>query len=144
MSPERKHNMAQEGLKAWFDEYLAAFNRNDFAGFGAYYADDVIFRGQAAQVVGRDAVLEFYGKVRQYLHETVEVLTFIGAEDGRHILAELKTSLVAHTDWPEMPTGPMVAGDRRESINFAFYDIAERRFTRIRTARFSPLPKAAS
>jgi ketosteroid isomerase-like protein len=29
-------------LRAWFEGYIAAFNRNDFDGFGAYYAPDVV------------------------------------------------------------------------------------------------------
>lgn len=33
-------------LRPWFEAYVDAFNRNDFAGFGAYYADDVIFQGR--------------------------------------------------------------------------------------------------
>jgi len=127
----------QTGLRAWFDDYLTAFNRADFAGFGAFYHDDVIFAGQAAQVTGRGAILEFYRTVRTYLHEKVEILTFLGAPDESRIIAELKTSLVAVQDWPEMPTGAMEKGGVRESVNFAIYDISDRRFTRIRTANFS-------
>lgn len=133
---------AQSDLRAWFDAYLAAFNRADFEAFGAYYADDVIFHGQAAQVVGRDAVLDFYRKVRTYLDEQVDLLGFVGAADGTRIAAELRTTLVARRDWPEMPTGPMRVGDQRQSVNFAMYDIAGGLFTRVRTARFSPQPVA--
>jgi hypothetical protein len=129
-------------LRPWFDAYLAAFNRADFPGFGAYYANDVIFHGQAAQLQGRDAVLGFYRTVRTYLEERVDLLTFAGAPDGKRIAAELRTSLVAIRDWPDMPTGPMRIGDRRESVNFALYDIADGVFTRVRTARFSPQPVA--
>jgi len=52
-------NAVAASLRPWFEGYLAAFNRADFAAFGACYADDVIFHGQAAQIVGRDAVLDF-------------------------------------------------------------------------------------
>ena len=123
--------------RAWFDAYLAAFNRDDFAGFGAYYADDVQFFGQAATLIGRDAVLDFYRGVKARLDETVEVLAFIG--DDRMAAAEIRTTLVAREDWPDFPTGPLVAGQRRQSINFALYDIADDRFTRIRSARFRRL-----
>jgi hypothetical protein len=125
-------------LRLWFESYLTAFNRADFPAFGACYADDVIFHGQAAQVVGRDAVLDFYRKVRGYLNERVDLLGFVAAPDGTRIAAELRTTLVALRDWPEMPTGPMRAGETRQSVNFAMYDIADGLFTRIRTARFSP------
>jgi len=125
-------------LRPWFESYLAAFNRADFASFGACYADDVIFHGQAAQIVGRDAVLDFYRKVRGYLDERVDLLDFVAATDGTRIAAELRTTLVAMHDWPEMPTGPMRAGDTRQLVSFAMYDLADGQFTRIRTARFSP------
>lgn len=125
-------------MRCWFEDYLSAFNRADFPGFGRYYADDVVFHGQAAQVVGREAVLDFYRKVRAHLDERVDLLTFVAAPDGSAIVAELRTSLVATSDWPDMPTGPMRAGDRRESVNIAFYDIADGKFARVRTARLSP------
>lgn len=122
----------------WFEAYLAAFNRADEAGFGSYYADDVQFFGQAAQVTGRQAVLDFYSMVRKYLHERVDLLTFVGDPAGKHMLAVLRTTLVAHTDWPNMPTGALKVGDTRESVNFVMYDIAGGLFTRVRSARFSP------
>jgi len=126
------------GLRPWFEAYLAAFNRADFPAFGAFYSDDIDFHGQAAQLVGREAVLAFYDKVRSYLHERVELIGFVGAPDGSRIAAELHTTLVALRDWPDMPTGAMRAGDTRMRVSFAMYDIADGCFTRIRTARFSP------
>lgn len=131
------------GLRDWFEGYLAAFNRADFPGFGGYYAEDVVFHGQAAQVVGRQAVLDFYRTVRTYLDERVDLLSFVGAPAGDRIAAELRTTLTAHRDWPDMPTGAMRSGDTRQSVSFVFYDIADGRFTRIRSARFSPQPVRA-
>lgn len=125
----------QKPFRDWFEAYLTAFNRADFAGFAAYYADDVIFRGQAAQVVGSQEVVEFYRRVRAYLDEHVELLTFVGAPDRRKIVAEMRTTLVAMRDWPDMPSGPMRTGDRRSTVVFAIYELADGRFTRIRTAR---------
>ncbi len=132
--------MTLPGTREWFEAYLAAFNRSDFPGFGAYYADDVAFHGQAAQVVGRTAVLDFYARVRSYLDERLELLSFVAAPGGDRIVAEVRTTLTAHRDWPDMPTGAMQVGDRRQSVSFIFYDIADGHFTRIRSARFSPQP----
>lgn len=120
--------------RAWFQAYLDAFNANDFEGFGAYYAPDVAFFGQAATLEGRDAVLAFYRTVKARIDERIDLLTFHASEDG--IAAEIRTTLIAREDWPDFPTGPLLKGQRRESINFAFYDIADGRFTRIRSARF--------
>lgn len=127
---------AAPGLRSWFETYLAAFNRADFATFGSYYADDVVFHGQAAQLIGRDSVLDFYREVRGYLDERVDLFGFVGAPDRSRIAAELRTTLVALRDWPDMPTGAMRAGDTRQRVSFAMYDIADGRFARIRTARF--------
>ncbi len=131
---------AQAQLRQWFEAYLAAFNRSDFDAFGRYYADDVQFAGQAATLTGRQAVIDFYRNAHGYLHEELELLTFVGAASGNNCLAELQTTLVARRDWPDMPTGAMKAGDRRQSINFVMYDIAGERFTRVRSARFSSQP----
>ncbi|MGC7532596.1 nuclear transport factor 2 family protein, partial [Pandoraea pneumonica] len=60
-------------LRGWFEAYVAAFNRDDFDAFGAYYADDVIFEGQAAQLIGRASVLAFYRGVKAKLDETLEL-----------------------------------------------------------------------
>jgi len=133
---------AVAGERAWLETYLESFNRGDFPGFGAFYAPDVQFFGQAATLSGRDTVLDFYRMVRAHADETVELFSFVGAPARDRILAELRTTLVARRDWPDMPTGPMEAGDRRQSVNFVMYDIVDARFTRVRSARFSP-PRSA-
>jgi hypothetical protein len=120
--------------RGWFEAYLAAFNAGDYAGFGAYYAPDVQFFGQAATLSGREAVLDFYRGVKARIDERVALLSFIGGE--AMIAAEICTTLVPLEDWPDFPTGALVRGERRQSINFAFYDLAGGRFTRIRSARF--------
>jgi len=123
--------------RAWFAAYLDAFNRADYDGFGAYYAEDVQFCGQAATLTGRTAILDFYRGVRARIDERVDLLDFIGSED--RIAAEIRTTLVPLEDWPDFPTGPLTKGEARASINFAFYDLAGDRFTRIRSARFRRL-----
>ncbi|MBO9581454.1 MAG: nuclear transport factor 2 family protein [Sphingobium sp.] len=130
--------MSEAGsLRPWFEAYVDAFNRDDFEGFGAYYAKDVVFQGQAAQLVGREEVLAFYRFVKSKIDETLELLSFVGSRDLGRIAVEMRTLLVAREDWLDMPTGAMRAGDRRESVNFILYDIVDDRFTRVRSARFS-------
>jgi len=126
--------LAKEDAVVWFRHYLDAFNGNDFDGFGAYYADDVEFCGQAATLRGRTAVLDFYRDVKARLDETIDLLACIS--DENMLAAEIRTTLVAREDWPDFPTGPLLANQRRQSINFAFYDIVDGKFTRIRSARF--------
>lgn len=127
----------EPGTRGWFEGYLAAFNAADFAGFGAFYHPRLEFHGQAARLVGREAVVAFYRHVRDRLDERIELQSFVGSPEL--CAAEIVTTLHAREDWPDFPTGPLRAGERRTSIGFAFYDIAGARFIRIRSARFRRL-----
>lgn len=123
--------------RAWFEGYLNAFNAKDYDGFSAYYAENVKFHGQAATLVGRDAIVEFYTGVHKRIDEKVELINLVSREDL--IAAEIRTTLIAREDWPDFPTGAFKAGDRRGTIGFVFYDIANDKFTRIRSARYARL-----
>lgn len=125
---------APMGGRDWFETYIRAFNARDYAGFAAYYAADVEFFGQAARLTGRQAIVDFYQGIHAMVDETVEVLAFASAPGL--IAAELLTTLVSRGDWPDFPNGAMTAGEKRQSRNFAFYDISAGQFTRIRTANF--------
>ncbi len=64
-----------------------------------------------------------------------ETLTLHGIVVGPHaIVADVETELYALADWPDFPTGPLGRGETRRSQNFIWYDVAEDRFTRIRSA----------
>ena len=129
----------QPGTRPWFEAYIAAFNAHDYPRFSAYYAPNLRFFGQAATLEGAQAVVEFYRRVHARIDETVELLSFVSGAPSR-VAAEIRTTLVAREDWADFPTGALLRGQRRQSINFAMYDIADGRFTRIRSARFQRLP----
>ena len=129
----------EPGTRPWFERYLAAFNGKDYAGFSAFYAPDVRFFGQAATLEGPQAVVDFYRMVHGRLDERVDLITFVSGGPTR-IMAEIRTTLVAREDWPDFPTGAFARGDRRQSLNFALYEIEDGRFKRIRSARFARLP----
>ena len=121
--------LTEDDLRA----YLAKFNAKDYAGFSAYYAPEVIFQGQAAQVVGRQAVLDFYTDVHKHLKETVTLGPVIVGEQG--IAAELHTHLEAFEDY-KLRSGVIKKGEVRNSINFAIYEVKNRQFVRVRTASY--------
>src|SRR5699024_5263359 len=53
-----------------FRRYVAAFNANDFEGFGHFYADDVVFElGAMKRIVGRENILSFYREVKAHIVE---------------------------------------------------------------------------
>ncbi len=136
-APAQADGLQPAPLREWFEAYFAAFNHREYESFGAYYADDVQFHGQAATLSGRDAVLQFYRGVHARLNERVDLLTFVG--DEQHIAAEIRTTLTANEDWPDFPTGALMKGDTRASINFVLYDLTDRHFTRVRSARYQRL-----
>jgi hypothetical protein len=122
------------GLRAWFDGYVDAFNRSDFEGFGGYYAEDVEFVGQAAELHGREAVLDFYRTVKSRMTEVLSIRQFVGVQD--RIAVEIETRLQALVDWPDFPTGPLETGQKIGILSFVFYDVRKGRFTRIRSAGY--------
>lgn len=127
---------ADIGSREWFQRYLDAFNNNDFDGFSAFYAPDVEFYGQAATLKGPAEITAFYAMVMDRLDEHVDLKTFVGSKTN--IAIEIVTTLAFRKDWPDFAPGPMKAGDRREAVNFVFYDLNEQGlFTRIRSARYA-------
>jgi len=127
-------NRAGEIDEEAFRGYIAAFNRNDFEGFGRYYADDIEFVGRAATLHGRDELLSFYQQVKSRVRETIAIQDIVAGE--RTLVADLITELYPLEDWPDFPTGPLRKGQTRRSQNFVWYDLAERRFIRIRAAHY--------
>lgn len=131
--PARSRTMGGVITEEDFRSYLAAFNRSDFDAFGRFYAPDVEFVGRAAQLTGREAVVQFYRDVKSRVRETLTLHGFVG---GPHsFVADLETELHALTDWPDFPTGPLRRGETRRSENFIWYDVSNGCFTRIRSAR---------
>jgi hypothetical protein len=120
--------------EADFREYIAAFNRNDFDGFGRFYADDVIFEGRAGQFRSRADVLSFYRTVKSRVRETLTPQDIVIGEQD--IVADLVTELHALEDWPDFPTGPLRKGQTIRSQNFIWYEVRDRRFVRIRSAHY--------
>jgi ketosteroid isomerase-like protein len=128
--------------EAGFRAYIDGFNRSDFAAFGRFYAPNVEFFGRAAQLKGRDAVVQFYRDVKSRVRET---LTLHGLLVGpQAIVADVETELEALADWPDFPTGPLRRGEIRRSENFIWYDIAGDQFTRIRSAHYRGLESGAT
>jgi ketosteroid isomerase-like protein len=123
--------------EAAFRSYLAAFNRSDFDAFGRFYAAEVEFFGRAAQLKGRDEVVHFYRGVKSRVWETVTLHGIVVGPNA--VVADLETELHAFEDWPDFPTGPLNRGDVRRSQNFVWYDVADDRFTRIRSAHYRRL-----
>ena len=117
-----------------FAGYVAAFNRGDFARLGEYYADNIDFQGRGGSFHSREEVLAFYRNARPRLQETLTILDAVSGPQG--IVVDMLTQLQALADWPDFPTGALRKGDTRRSENFIWYEVADGKFTRIRSAHY--------
>lgn len=117
-----------------YREYIAAFNRSDFAEFSRYYAPDMEFVGRGGHFHGRDAVVAFYRKVHARIRQRIEIRQIAWGEGG--FVADLVTELEALEDWPDFPTGPLSRGEIRRTQNFVWYDVSGKQFTRVRAAHY--------
>lgn len=123
--------------EADFYRYIAAFNASDFAGFGQFYAEDVIFElGSAKRIVGRAGILSFYREVKAHIHEVVEPLGVLVGP--RHVAMHCRTRFETFADWPDFELWPTLAGDTRLVETIAWYEHDGARFTHIRGARWRP------
>lgn len=120
-----------------FRSYVAAFNANDFEGFGRFYADDVVFElGGSKRIVGRENILAFYRQVKAHITEVVTPLEVIVTPT--RIAMYCHTTFDTFADWPDFEIWPTMAGDHREVETIAMYEVVDDRFTHIRGARFKP------
>ena len=122
------------GSRAWFQQYLDAFNEARPDDYGAYYHEDLEFLGRAFTLTGRKAVVDHYKMIRTRIDEHIGLETFVGSPEV--CAAEIITTLDPSVDWPDFPTGPLEVGVRKQSINFLFYHIEDGKFRRIRAAGF--------
>ena len=120
-----------------FRSYVAAFNANDFEGFGRFYAEDVVFElGAMKRIEGREAILAFYREVKARITEVVTPIDVIITHS--RIAMYCRTTFETFRDWPDFEIWPTMAGDRREVETIAMYEVENERFTHIRGARFKP------
>ncbi len=120
-----------------FLEYVAFFNAND-PGFLRYYHDDVVFELGSTVIKGAAAIRDFYVPVKAHIHEKVEVTQFISSATG--IAAELPTEFRVYKDWENgYFQRPLKAGEVMRTISFGLYEVTDRKFRRIRAARFKQI-----
>lgn len=121
-----------------FRDYIDCFNRNDFAGFSRYYADDVVLELPSKELRGRQAIVDFYQVVKARIRETLQI-TEIVAVDDEGLAAEVDTEFYALEDWPEFIVRPVKKGDSIRIVSFVHYRIRDGRFAHIKSARFRTL-----
>ena len=123
-----------------FSSYIDAFNRDDVATYGDYYARDVVLvLAGKTELRGRQAIFDFYKSVKSQTRRTIRVNKFVTAPG--HIAVELESEFLALQDLPEFTAGPMRRGGRIFINTFVLYDLCDGKFSRIRSALFRKIAK---
>jgi hypothetical protein len=129
-----------------FRAYIDAFNRSDYEALCRFYAPDVrLVIGNGTELIGRDAIVDFYKPVKAATRRTIEVVQCF--HDGNVLAAELESEFLALEDLPAFVAGPMHKGDRRYLNSLVLYDFEGDHYTRIRAAilkrEYRPVAAAA-
>lgn len=117
-----------------YAQYIAAFNNNDFPGFTKFYAEDVVLELPVGTLRGRQAIFDFYAKVKERVRETLKVGQLV--IDDRGLAVEIDTEFLALEDAPDFVVRPLKKGEAIRSTSFILYEHRDGKFTRIRSARF--------
>jgi hypothetical protein len=123
-----------------FSSYIDAFNRDDVATYGDYYAPDVVLvLAGKTELRGRQAIFDFYKSVKSQTHRTIRINKFVATPE--HIAVELESEFLALQDLPEFTAGPMRPGGRIFINTFVLYDLRDGKLSRIRSALFRKIDK---
>ena len=118
-----------------FRAYIQAFNASDWDRLRDFYAPDIrLVIGNGTELQGRDAIIDFYGKVKSQTRRQIEILQCFA--EGRTLAAEIESEFLAVEDAPDFAVRPMAKGDRYYINSFVFYDFEGTLYTRIRAATF--------
>jgi len=118
-----------------FCAYMRAFNASDWDRLRGFYAPDVrLVIGNGTELKGREAIIDFYGKVKSQTRRTIEIIQCFA--DGQTLAAEIESEFLAIEDAPDFAVRPMAKGDRYYLNSFVFYDFEGAHYTRIRAATF--------
>tara|TARA_A100001391_G_scaffold130111_8_gene89507 strand:+ start:8123 stop:8527 length:405 start_codon:yes stop_codon:yes gene_type:complete len=118
-----------------FRDYMRAFNASDWDALCQHYAPDIrLTIGNGTELIGRDAIVDFYRKVKTQTRRTIEIVKCFA--DANMLAAELQSEFLAVMDAPDFAVRPMAKGDRYFINSFALYEFENEQYTRIRAAVF--------
>jgi len=123
-----------------FSAYIDAFNRDDVATYGDYYADNVVLvLAGKTELRGRKAIFDFYETVKSQTRRTLQINKFVATQN--HLAVELQSEFLALQDLPEFTAGPMSKGGRIFINTFVLYDLRDGKFARIRSTPFRKIAR---
>ena len=125
--------MTSKADETQLSAYIDAFNGGDYDRLRTFYHEDVrLVIGSGQELVGPQAIIDFYRGVRSKTQRTITILQSFS--NGATVAAEIESEFLATDDVPDFTSGPMMKGDRLYLNSFVFYDLREGRYARIRAA----------
>ena len=120
-----------------FDVYLAKFNRRDYQGFLAYFADEFEMIHVGGNLKSREDVMKFYNFLHRYIKETVIVDRLVMDRDTIAMEArvqiegirELTPEAVAASGYPRLK--PLKVGQKAIIPQFIHYHIVNGKFVKV-------------
>ncbi|BBC71000.1 conserved hypothetical protein [Altererythrobacter sp. B11] len=116
-----------------FRAYIDAFNAGDWQKLVTFYAPDVqLVIGNGTELIGREAIVAFYTRVRAQARRTIEIVDCF--HEGGILAAELESEFVVLADLDDFLGRPVRQGDRHYVNSLVLYEYDGAVFTRIRAA----------
>lgn len=117
-----------------YQRYVDLFNAND-PRFIEYYHPDVVLELPGSEIHGDTGIRDFYANVKKYIKEQVDVTVFVA--DEHTVAVEIPTRFECIEDWADSFWGvPLKKGQVMRIISFGFYQVEDRKFKRVKSARY--------
>jgi hypothetical protein len=120
--------------RAEYQTYVDLFNAND-PRFIEYYHPEVVLELPGSEIRGDTGIRDFYANVKRYINEQVDVTVFVADENT--VAVEIPTRFECIADWDDSFWGvPLKKGQVMRIISFGFYQVEDRKFKHIKSARY--------
>jgi ketosteroid isomerase-like protein len=122
-----------------FLAYTQAFSNAQLERFSQYYTDDVVCELGGAGIVlrGKQAILDFYGKMFQTVRESLTLHQLIADEDG--LAADVTSQFTAIEDAQDFVVAPLRKGECVRVRVLVYYSLRDGRISHIRVGRAGPV-----
>ncbi|MEY4642753.1 MAG: hypothetical protein RLZZ227_2747 [Pseudomonadota bacterium] len=123
--------------RADYQTYVDLFNAND-PRFIEYYHPEVVLELPGSEIRGDTGIRDFYANVKRYIKEQVDVTVFVS--DEKTVAVEIPTRFECIADWEDSFWGrPLKKGQVMRIISFGFYQVEDRKFRHIKSARYKQI-----
>lgn len=121
--------------KEWFNEYVNAYNSEDFAGcVSSYYGDDIIFETPGSKFTGKKEVLQFFQAIHVNGKETMRPSVII--MDGDNIALQADIDFTFKDDEPQFFLKPAKKGEVIKMQITSVYKIRGGKISHIKVYEF--------